>query len=515
LPENCWKSSVAVVFRFALWYICGLGTPVCWFYRLFCPAMKGDLLMESFHAFVNDINTVLWSYILVYLLLSAGIFFSIRLRFMQFRNLRRACQVAFAKAEPGQISSFQAFATGLASRVGTGNIAGVATAISVGGPGAVFWMWVTALVGMASAFVEATLAQIFKVRNEDGTFRGGPAYYIEQGLGSRFWGVVFALSLLLVFGLAFNAVQSNSISDAFANAFGIDRSLTGVLVVIGSGLIIFGGARRIGRAAEILVPFMAFIYLLVALYAVVMNLGRVPEVLWLIFSAAFTPEAVLGGGVGASLRSAMEMGIKRGLFSNEAGIGSAPNAAASASTTHPVNQGLLQMLGVFIDTIVICSATAFIILLSDCYIPGGAVKGAALTQSAVEYHVGAWGSSFMAVAIFLFAFTSIIGNYAYAESNIHYIRHDNRFQLVFRLMVLGMVMFGSVGSLPLVWDMADASMGFMAIINLFAILFLARYVVAAWHDYRHQLESTTEPVFRSHCIAGLQQKLVDDCWKAK
>lgn len=475
--------------------------------------------METLHGLVIDVSGVLWSYVLVYLLFCVGIYFTLRTGFLQFRGMRRAVDVTFAKAGPGEISSFQAFATGLASRVGTGNIAGVATAISVGGPGSVFWMWVTALLGMSSAFIESTLAQIFKVRNEDATFRGGPAYYIQQGLGSRAWGIAFAVSLLIAFGFVFNAVQSNSISDALHAGFGIDKTLTGILVVIATGLVIFGGARRIGRVAEILVPLMAFLYLLVALYAILKNYGEIPRVLALIFSAAFSPEtglnaeAAMGGIAGASVKSAMEMGIKRGLFSNEAGMGSAPNAAASASTLHPVNQGLLQMLGVFIDTIIICSATAFIILLSDKYVPGGAAKGAALTQAAVEYHIGSGGSAFMAVAVFLFAFTSIIGNYAYAESNINFIRHDTRVQFVFRLMVLGMVMFGAVGSLPLVWDMADVSMGVMALINLVAILLLSGFALEAWKDYQTQIRQGLEPNFKSSSIPGLQDKLIDDCWK--
>lgn len=469
--------------------------------------------METFHGCINAINGVLWSFILVYFLSCVGIFFTLRTGFMQVRGLKRACAVTFAKAGPGEISSFQAFATGLASRVGTGNIAGVATAIHVGGPGAVFWMWVIALLGMSSAFVEATLAQIFKVRNEDATFRGGPAYYIEQGLGSRKWGIVFASSLLIAFGFVFNAVQSNSISDAMFNGFGIDKTLTGIFVVFASGVVIFGGARRIGRVAEILVPVMAVLYLIVALYAILANFSEIPRIFALILSAAFDPKSALGGAAGASLKSGMEMGIKRGLFSNEAGMGSAPNAAASASTPHPVNQGLLQMLGVFIDTIVICSATAFIILLSNAYVPGGELTGAALTQAAVDYHVGRGGSAFMAIAVFLFAFTSIIGNYAYAESNINFIKHDHRLQFVFRLMVLAMVMFGAVGSLPLVWDMADASMGFMALINLVAILLLSKYALLAWKDYSFQLKMGIEPVFKSSSIEGLKDTLADDCWK--
>ena len=472
--------------------------------------------MQTLHNIINAVNDVLWGYVLIYLLLAVGIYFTVRFGFVQFRALKRATQVTFAKPEdPNQISSFQAFATGLASRVGTGNIAGVATAISIGGPGAVFWMWVTAWLGMASAFVEATLAQIFKVRNDDGTYRGGPAYYIQQGLGSRPLGIAFALSLLLAFGLVFNAVQSNSISDALYNGFGLDKTLTGIITVTLSGVVIFGGVKRIGRVAEILVPVMAIAYLLIAFYALIVNFSHLPGVIATILSHAFTGEAAVGGAAGAGMKKAMEMGIKRGLFSNEAGMGSAPNAAASASTPHPVNQGLLQMLGVFIDTIVICTATAFIILLSDAYVPGTGAKGAALTQAAVDYHMGGkGGAAFMGIAVFLFAFTSIIGNYAYAESNIKFIKENKTVVMIFRLMVLGMVMFGATGSLPLVWDMADVSMGFMALINLVAILLLSKYAIAAWKDYSAQLKSGSDnPVFKSRTINGLSDKLDNDCWK--
>lgn len=470
--------------------------------------------METLHKVINAINGVLWDYALIYLLFAVGIYFTLRFGFLQFRGLKRAAKVSFAKVGPGEISSFQAFATGLASRVGTGNIAGVATAISIGGPGAVFWMWLTALLGMSSAFVEATLAQIFKVKTGDGTFRGGPAYYIQQGLGSRAWGIAFAISLLLAFGLVFNAVQSNTISDALNTGFGINKTLTGIILVALSGAVIFGGVRRIGNVAKILVPIMAIAYLLVALYAVLTHLPAVPGIFMTIITHAFSGEAAVGGFAGSAMKQAAEMGIKRGLFSNEAGMGSAPNAAASASTPHPVNQGLLQMLGVFIDTIVICSATAFIILLSDAYAPGNGAKGVALTQSAVEFHIGSGGAAFIAAAVFLFAFTSIIGNYAYAESNINFIKNCKYLRLVFRLMVLGMVMFGAVGSLPMVWDMADASMGFMAMINLIAIVLLSKYAISAWKDYSAQLKSgIKDPIFKSANVPELQNKLSDDCWK--
>ncbi|PHV11250.1 sodium:alanine symporter family protein [Chitinimonas sp. BJB300] len=461
---------------------------------------------------IDPINSYLWGYILVYLLLTVGVFFTFRFSFLQFRSLKRAMQVTFIKAKPDEISPFQAFATGLASRVGTGNLAGVATAISLGGPGAIFWMWCTALLGMSSAFVEATLAQIFKVRNEDATFRGGPAYYISQGLGSRTWGVVFAISLLVAFGFSFNALQSNSISDALYMGFGIAPQTSGYVVTILTALIIFGGAHRIGKVAEWLVPIMATLYLMVAFYALVTNIGQIPALFDLIITNAFNGQAAVGGVAGASIKAAMEMGVKRGLFSNEAGMGSAPNAAASASTAHPVNQGLLQMLGVFIDTIIICSATAFVILLSDAYVPGSGVKGAALTQAAVSFHIGSAGAGFMAIVIFMFAFTSILGNYAYAESNMNFIYKSKTGLTIFRLLVLLMVLFGSTSSLPLVWDIADVCMGVMVIINLVAILFLSKFALAAWKDYGTQLKAGDEPVFKSKTIPGLDAKLQDNCW---
>ncbi|MGQ5523018.1 alanine/glycine:cation symporter family protein [Chitinimonas sp. PSY-7] len=469
--------------------------------------------MEAWIRLVIDpINTYLWGYILVYLLLTVGVFFTFRFGFLQFRSLKRSMQVAFIKAKPDEISPFQAFAIGLASRVGTGNLAGVATAISLGGPGAVFWMWCTALLGMSSAFVEATLAQIFKVRNEDSTFRGGPAYYISQGLGSRTWGVLFAISLLVAFGFSFNALQSNSISDALHTGFGITPIVSGGVVTVLTALIIFGGARRIGKVAEWLVPIMAVLYLFVAFYALITNFAQIPDLFRLIITSAFNGQAAVGGVAGASIKAAMEMGVKRGLFSNEAGMGSAPNAAASASTSHPANQGLLQMLGVFIDTFVICSATAFVILLSDAYVPGSGVKGAALTQAAVGFHIGSAGAGFMAIVIFMFAFTSILGNYAYAESNMNFICENKKVLTIFRLLVLLMVLMGSVSSLPLVWDIADVCMGMMVIINLVAILFLSKYAVGAWNDYREQLKAGQEPIFKSKSIPGLDLKLQDNCW---
>lgn len=348
--------------------------------------------MEGFvHALIDGINGILWNYVLIALLLGAGAWFTLRFRMIQLRALFLSMRLVGSKGEPGSISSFQAFATGLASRVGTGNIAGVAVAMTVGGPGAIFWMWMTALVGMSSAFVEATLAQIFKVSHHDGTYRGGPAYYIQIGLRSRGFGVLFSLSLILAFGFVFNAVQANAIAEAFNTSFGVSRAAVGLALVALTAPIIFGGIRRIAHVAQVIVPVMAIGYLALAVYAVATHVALVPDMIVLIVKSAFGLEQAAGGLSGYAVSQAVSIGVKRGLFSNEAGMGSAPNAAATASTRHPVTQGLIQMLGVFVDTIVICSATAFVILLSGQYEPGTSMAGAALTQRAISSHVGDWG----------------------------------------------------------------------------------------------------------------------------
>lgn len=470
--------------------------------------------MEGFvHALIDGINGILWNYVLIALLLGAGAWFTLRFRMIQLRALFLSMRLVGSKGEPGSISSFQAFATGLASRVGTGNIAGVAVAMTVGGPGAIFWMWMTALVGMSSAFVEATLAQIFKVSHHDGTYRGGPAYYIQIGLRSRGFGVLFSLSLILAFGFVFNAVQANAIAEAFNTSFGVSRAAVGLALVALTAPIIFGGIRRIAHVAQVIVPVMAIGYLALAVYAVATHVALVPDMIVLIVKSAFGLEQAAGGLSGYAVSQAVSIGVKRGLFSNEAGMGSAPNAAATASTRHPVTQGLIQMLGVFVDTIVICSATAFVILLSGQYEPGTSMAGAALTQRAISSHVGDWGGIYMAVAIFFLAFSSVIGNYAYAEGNVGFVTSRRGALLVFRLAVLGMVMFGSVGQLPLVWAMADTSMGLMALINLVAILLLGKYALAAWRDYQRQRAAgVADPVFTRQTIPALAKVLPDDVW---
>jgi len=475
----------------------------------------GGGALDALQCGINLGNDFLWTW-LVYMLLGVGVLFTLGTGFVQLRLLGRSVREMLGSRSDGDdahghgITPFQAFVTGLASRVGTGNIAGVAIAISTGGPGAVFWMWMTALLGMSSAFAESSLAQLFKVRDHGNRqFRGGPAYYITHGLRQRWLGTVFALSMILCFGFVFNAIQSNTIIEAVKSAAGcasgsgaceqdwqVYRHALGAVLIIITAPIIFGGIRRVSRISEALVPIMATAYLLMALYVIAMNLDRVPQMFALIFDNAFDFRSAAGGLAGSAAAKAMQLGIKRGLFSNEAGMGSAPNAAAAADVKHPVSQGMIQMLGVFVDTIVVCSCTAFIVLLSD--MPAdGALTGIQLTQSALESQVGGFGQYFLAVVLFMFAFSSVIGNYAYAESNVQYL-HSHRLTLaIFRMAVLAFVYFGAVAKVGLVWDMGDLSMGIMSFINLVAIVLLCPLVFMLLKDYSAQLRAgSKEPVFR-------------------
>ncbi len=469
---------------------------------------------------ISLLNDLLWGSILVYLLVGAGLYFTFRLGFIQFRHFIHMFSVLknSRKADKSGISSFQAFCTSLAARVGTGNMAGVAVALTVGGPGAIFWMWLIAMLGMATAFAESTLAQLYKTHGEDGNFRGGPAYYMERGLGMRWMGILFAIFLIIAFGLVFNAVQSNSISGAMKTAFDIDEAVTGIALVLLSGFVIFGGMRKIARTAEILVPIMAVAYLLLALFVIVVNFDKVPHAFMLIINSAFGIQETAAGGLAYAVMNAIKTGVARGLFSNEAGMGSAPNAAAAATPypPHPASQGYVQMLGVFVDTVVICSATVAIILLSGEYVPHGEVTGIALTQQALSAQVGNWGGVFVACAIFFFAFTSIIANYSYAETNLMFITRSKVWaKHVFRFLVLGMVMFGSKASLPTVWSLADVSMGLMAIVNLVAILLLSGIVVKLAKDYNQQLDAGKLPTFDSRDFPELQSQLQDGIWDNK
>lgn len=471
--------------------------------------------MESWvKSMVDAVGGVLSGYPLVIALLGAGLYFTVRFGGIQIRAFAHSVRLLRTSGDISGISPFQAFATGLASRVGTGNIAGVAVALTIGGPGAIFWMWMTALLGMASAFVESTLAQIFKVAHRDNTFRGGPAYYIQLGLGSRKFGVVFAVALLFTFGFALNSVQSHSIAEALEASFGWERQWIGIALVLMTAPIIYGGVRRVARVAQWIVPVMAVAYLGLAVFVCLANLHELPGMIALIWRHAFGLEPAAGGIAGYAVGQAVLMGVKRGLFSNEAGMGSAPNAAAVATTRHPVQQGLMQMLGVCFDTIVVCSATAFMILLSGEFMPGAAPEGAVLTQRALAAHFGDWAVTFTGLTVFFLAYSSVLGNYAYAEVNMDYMTQRRWCLHVFRALVLAAVMLGSIASLPLVWSFADVGTALMAFINLIAIALLTRYAVLAWHDYRKQRKAgVAEPVFTRDVLPPeLRERLPKDVW---
>ena len=404
--------------------------------------------MELLNNWINGVNDILWSYILIIMLLGCAVWFTIKSRFVQFRMIGEMIRLlgdSAGKGEKGEkhISSFQAFAVSLASRVGTGNLAGVATAVAIGGPGSVFWMWLIALLGSSSAFVESTLAQLYKEKGKD-SFIGGPAYYMLHGLGLRWMGVLFAVLISIHFGFAFNSVQSNTICAAWEGAFGIDHAWIGAILTVLTLIVIFGGIQRIAKVSSIVVPVMALGYIALALGIVLFNITRLPAVIETILSNAFGWEQAIGGSVGAALMQ----GIKRGLFSNEAGMGSAPNVAATAHVSHPVKQGLIQALGVFTDTLIICTCTAFIILFSGAPLDGS-INGVQLTQQALSNEVGSIGSTFVALAILLFAFSSIIGNYYYGEANIRFITSKRSVLFIYRILVGGMVMFGALASLDL------------------------------------------------------------------
>lgn len=470
-------------------------------------------------AIIDFLNTIFWGYVLIYGLLAVGIYFTLRLRFIQiihFPEMIR-CVTGSSATDKAGISPFQALCTSLASRVGTGNIAGVAVALYLGGPGSIFWMWMVALVGMATAYSESTLAQLYKVRNEEGQYRGGPAFYISRGLKAPWAGALFSVCLILSFGLIFNAVQANSIADAVEGAFGFPKIATGIALAALTGVIIFGGINTIARVAEIVVPFMAAGYVAVALYALIAHIEEVPSVLALIVRSAFGLEPAVGGVTGA-VAAAMMNGVKRGLFSNEAGMGSAPNIAAVATPEphHPSSQGFVQALGVFIDTIVICTATACLILLSGVFQQGNGITGTQLTQAAMTAHIGASGTYFIAVAIFFFAFTSIIGNYAYAENALTFLGLDHKgSKAALRIGVLAMVVWGAYESVATVFNAADASMGLMATINLVAIVLLSGLVARLTRSYLEQRKAGKVPVFLAEDMPELANEIETEIWSRR
>jgi alanine or glycine:cation symporter, AGCS family len=464
--------------------------------------------------FVDSANQFMWGSLLIWLLLGAGLVFTFMSGFIQVRHFGHTFGVMkrSLRREQGGISSFEAYCTSLAARVGTGNLAGVAVALELGGPGAIFWMWVTAMLGMATSFFESTLAQVFKVPNGDGTFRGGPAYYMQYGLGARWMGVLFSVLLVVSYPIAFNGVQSNTLAGAVQQSTGIDAAWTGIITAALVGLVIFGGIRRIARVAEIVVPFMAIAYLGMALWLVFMHLDRMPGVLRLVFESAFGIGQAAGGLLGYGIAQALINGVRRGLFSNEAGSGSAPIAAATADVRHPASQGYVQMLGVFTDTIVICSCTAAIILLSGQFEPGAGVTGMALTQGAMSALVGDWGAGFMTLALLFFAFTSIMANTYYGEASIAFLHPDPRLLTAYRCVVLGGIFAGSQLSLPLVWAMADLSMAFMTLVNLAALLLLSGLVIRVMRDYNAQLALRVEPVFELQRFPDLARRVAGGSW---
>ena len=471
---------------------------------------------------ITLVNDAIWGYVLIFVLVACGVWFTFKTRFVQFRMVGEMFRLLTDSAvntveeqvkeqKKGEtskhISSFQAFAVSVAPRVGTGNLAGVASAIAIGGPGSVFWMWLIALIGSATAFVESTLAQLYKQKHKD-SFIGGPAYYIQKGLKQRWMAITFAILITCQFGLSNNSIQANTICGAMQEAFGWSPLWVGLFLAILALFIVFGGIQRIAQVSAVLVPVMAVGYLLLAIVIIIMNIGLIPDVFKIIVEDAFGIQQIAGGGIGATIIN----GVKRGLFSNEAGEGSAPNVAATASVSHPVKQGLIQALGVFTDTLLVCSCTSFIILISGLYkVPE--LNGIALTQTALQSEVGAIGPIFIAVAILLFAFSSIIGNYYYGEANIRFITPNNTVMTIYRICSAGvMVMFGALASFELVWNIVDFFMAFLTACNLIAIVILGRYAFRLLDDYRQQKrKGIKEPVFHRRQLPEIEDEI--ECWE--
>jgi AGCS family alanine or glycine:cation symporter len=448
------------------------------------------------------LNDLIWSKLLIVMLIGLGLFFTIASRFVQFRYFSSMFRI-FAEAfqrQPGQLSSFQALMLSVAGRVGAGNIAGVSVAIMLGGPGAIFWMWVVALVGMATSYFECSLAQLYKRREADGTYRGGPAFYIQHGLGQRWLGIVVSLLLLVTFGFGFNAVQSFTVASSLHDTFGLPTIASGLILTVVIGLIIFGGIKRIAQFADVLVPIMAFSYIGMALVVIGMNFGEVPATFALIVKSAFGLEPAFAGGIGAAIM----MGVKRGLFSNEAGLGSAPNVAAVAEVKHPAAQGIVQSLSVFIDTLLVCTSTALIILLSGVYQPGSEMAGVVLTQTALAAEVGEWGRVFVSIALLLFVFTTLIYNYYLGENALGFFTEKRSPVMVYRVLVVCLVLWGSVQDLGTVFAFADVTMGLLAICNLIALALLFKVGLRLMRDYDSQIKAGIDsPVFDPKKFADL------------
>ncbi|MBQ9261580.1 MAG: alanine:cation symporter family protein [Prevotella sp.] len=468
---------------------------------------------------ITQINDAIWGYVLIGGLIICGIWFTWKTKGVQFRMVGEMLRLLTDSATSGtdslsdkdknhkHISSFQAFAVSVATRVGTGNLAGVATAIAIGGPGAVFWMWVIALIGSATAFIESTLGQLYKQRQKD-SFVGGPAYYIKRGLHCNWMAYLFAVLITITFGLSYNSIQSNTICGAMYEAFGWNPLLVGSILSVVALIIIFGGLQRIANVSAVMVPLMAIGYFVLVMVIIIMNIEHIPHVLKVIITNAFGLEQGVGGTIGATIMN----GVKRGLFSNEAGEGSAPNVAAAATVSHPVKQGLIQALGVFTDTLLVCSCTAFMILISGLY-STPELNGIALTQAALNSEIGAFGPTFIAIAILLFAFSSIIGNYYYGEANIRFMTSSNAVLTVYRVFSGGvLVMFGAMASLEIVWNLGDLCMAMLTACNLVAIVRLGKYAFKLLEDYRQQKRSgIKEPTFHRSQMPEIEKDLM--CWE--
>lgn len=463
--------------------------------------------------FLTKVNDAMYTYVLLVLLAGVGIYFTVRTKGVQIRLLKDGIKSMLDKAPEGEngtkkVSSFQALMISTASRVGTGNIAGIATAIAAGGPGAVFWMWLMAVIGGASAFIESTLAQIYKIKDGD-HFRGGPSYYMQKALGKRWLGILFSIALIICFAYGFNGLQSFNMSSSLEYYIpGYSSTyipkIVGIVLAAATAFVIWGGVHRIGFITSVLVPVMAVIYILIGIFTMVTHIGELPHVFSMIFENAFDFRAMAGGLAG----SAVVVGIKRGLFSNEAGMGSAPNASASAEVDHPVKQGLVQVISVFIDTLLICSSTAMMLLVSGIQGESGVMDGIPYVQAAISANVGTWGIHFITFSIFAFAFSSLIGNYFYAESNILFIKDSKILLNIFRITCIAAIFLGAQANFSVMWNIADITMGFMAIINILVIFLLGGIAIKALKHYEEQKKKGGAVSFRGEEIG-----IKDSVWK--
>ncbi|MEJ5073026.1 sodium:alanine symporter family protein [Enterobacter ludwigii] len=467
--------------------------------------------------FLSFINEILWGSVMIYLLIGAGVWFTWRTGYIQFRYLRQFGKSLKSSLTPqsGGLTSFQALCTSLAARVGSGNLAGVAIALSAGGPGAIFWMWVSAIIGMASSFAECSLAQLYKERDAEGQFRGGPAWYMSRGLGMRWMGVMFSVFLLLAYGLIFNTVQANSVANAMHYAFHLPEVITGLVLMVCILVTVMRGLRGVAKLMQWLVPVMALLWVTASVFISLWHITEIPKVFETIIRSAFGWQEAAAGAVGYTISQAITSGFQRGMFSNEAGMGSTPNAAAAAASwpPHPAAQGIVQMIGVLVDTLVICTATAMIVLLAGKTAPQSSLDGIQLVQNAVASFAGSWGAGFVAGIVLLFSFSSIVANYIYAENNLIYLKMNSPLNVwLLRGVTLLMVMLGTLLSLPVVWQLADIIMALMAITNLTAIILLSPVVKIIASDYLRQRKMGVKPVFDPARYPDIEQQLAPGSW---